>query len=405
MIHCGKRGSSGMHDITILHTADLHIGRILHGKSLLEDQRHILGEIVGLAEARQPDAIVIGGDLFDRSVPSAEAVRLADWFFQECAGRLGIPTIVIAGNHDSPERLEFAAGLLSRLGLHILGSFDAELQPIILGSQEYPVELYPIPYAEPGRIHLAFNNLHDEEEDGEAGNHQEAWERIMAVLSERWAHATQCPRILVAHLFAAGGQASDSERPLSLGGAELVAAETFQPFDLVLLGHLHRPQQVSQSVWYSGSPLCYGLAEIDQIKSLLWVGIDPSGKHPCRVEPLPLSPLRPVRLLRASLAELLQQSSDDYVYIRLTDHIPIHDAFFRLQAVFPALLQVEREIPEHTISNTDGERRKDALASGDLALINAFLQDMTGNEIPSDWLGTIHEVLSEQLQEFKDGEE
>jgi len=172
---------------------------------------------------------------------------------------------------------------------------------------------------------------------------------------------------------------------------------------LVLLGHLHRPQTVANGVWYSGSPLCYGLGELGQDKRILLIRIDPLSLRPPVIESLALAPLRPVRLLRGSLAELLPQSGTDYVYARLTDPLPVHEAFFRLQERFPNLLHVEREITGPLAGGPGGERRRDALAAGILPLITAFLQDMGKAEIPAEWLSLIQEVLQEQLSQAKDG--
>ena len=412
--------------IKLLFTADLHLGRILFGRTLLADQRHILMQLISLAKEQRISHMVIGGDLFDRAIPSAEAVALADWFFQECVTSLGLQVIVIAGNHDSPERLDFAAGLLARQGLHIIGSFPTSLNPINLGSPGQPIDLYALPYAEPIAVrHQLATDQALTEPMADLGDHQAAWQLIMQQLHQRWNCESPRPRLLVGHLFVNGSQESDSERPLSIGGAQAVAPTSFAGFDLVLLGHLHRCQEPWPGIWYAGSPLCYGAAEIDQEKSVLLVQfpqIVAEGKprraapdaipdlfgFPDAPPPIPptielnrlfLTPLRPTRRLRGRLVELLAKRSDDYVYVQLTDPLPIPDAFARLQQVYPWLLQVERLPPDSTGSldpTSDTEHRRHALNSGDMALIQAFIQDMTGVPPPEEWQTIINETLDQQ---------
>lgn len=423
--------------LRLLFTADLHIGRTLHGKSLLDDQRHILNELASLARDQRASHLVIGGDLFDRSIPSADAVALADWFFQECVTALGMEVIVIAGNHDSPERLDFAAGLLSRQGLHIVGSFPADIAPLILGKGEGAVELYALPYAEPATIHhLADQAGNLQQANHDLGNHQAAWERIMAGLRAEWAQRPRRRRILVGHLLVAGGVESESERPLSIGGAQAVAPSCLAGFDLALLGHLHRSQECWPGVWYAGSPLCYSASEVGQEKSALLVEIRgqpaPDKRKADRtkaiedlgpdlfgdlavpaasagnagaenladltVTRLPLVPLRPVRRLRGSLAELLTGSSNDYVYAELREALPVPDAFARLQQRYPWLLLVERLPPaglEAFGDSADTARRRQAIARGDLELVLTFLEDMTGSPASAEWRNIVRSTLEE----------
>jgi exonuclease SbcD len=414
--------------LRLLFTADLHIGRSLHGKSLLEDQRHILAALLAAASDHHASHLLIGGDLFDRSIPAAEAVALADWFFQECVGGLGLEVVVVAGNHDSPERLDFAAGLLARQGLHISGSLPWPPEPLLLGSGAGEVELYALPYAEPAAIHHALDREAGAEGGGhDLGSHQAAWERLVERLRRDWGDRPR-RRILLGHLFAAGGSESDSERPLSIGGAQSVNPSLLAGagrFDLALLGHLHRPQECWPGVWYAGSPLCYGASEIGQVKSALLVTVQedrpsrtvrqrpldegpdlfgdpppPAGDSLPRltVERVPLAPLRPVRRLAGSLDELLAGGSDDYVYLDLLESQPVPDAFARLQRRYPWLLLVERHAPDGAAAGTDDiARRREAIARGDLDLVLTFIRDMTGAPAPANWEAVVRETLDELL--------
>ena len=424
-----------MPEIRLLFTADLHIGRSLHGTSFLADQRHILESILEIMRTKRVKWLVIGGDLFDRAVPSADAVALADWFFQECVSTLGVQVVVIAGNHDSPERLDFAAALLARQGLHITGSFPESPAPLRLDTGGIPVELWPLPYAEPSTVHQCLDRLGAAGHNEDPGNHQLAWNRLMDWLRLQWQDRSAF-RILVGHLFVTGGSESESERPLTIGGAQAVRPDSFPGFDLGLFGHLHRAQEVAAGFNYSGSPLCYSASEAGQEKSVLLVTVrspsqpakketalpqspdlfadlplstpDPyiQGKAVTQLDRIALVPLRPVRRISGMLADLLAGSSDDYLFVSLDDPMPIPDAFARLQQAYPHLLHVERSLTwEQSETGGDAtERRRQAIEAGDAALVATFIRDMTGHDPEADWLRLIDEILDEQRRDLVSGE-
>jgi len=338
-----------------LHSADWHLGRVFHGVSLLEDQAHVLQQFVQLAAEARPDAILLAGDIYDRSVPPAEAVRLLDVVLTELVQGLRIPVVMIAGNHDGPDRLAFGARLLGGAGLTVRGLVDAQPQPIVLHDAWGPVAIHALPYAEPAVVRSAFGGVvrvadeatGDEADDRAApvvdSHHAALAAQLQAARVLRPAGARS---VVVAHAFVTGGSESESERPLSVGASGAVDAALFDGFDYVALGHLHRPQHVGAArIQYSGSLLKYSFSEADQPKSVSLVELDAVGA--CTVERIALSPRRDLRIVEGGLDDLLVAGTadpgrDDYLLARLTDSGALLDAMGRLRSVYPNALAIER---------------------------------------------------------------
>lgn len=319
-----------------LHTADWHLGRIFYNTHLTDDQAHVLGQLIAVVKDSRPDAVVIAGDVFDRAVPPPEAVSLLDDILAELLLDCKVSVIVIAGNHDSPERLGFGERLLARQKLYLAGQVSPNWQPVVLEDAWGPVYFCPLPYAEPAvvRDKLAV----------EAVGHEQA---LVALLI---AGAARVPagkrRVAVAHAFVAGGMASESERPLAIGGIPTVPAGLFGDFCYTALGHLHQAQQVgSGAIRYAGSLLKYSFAEAGHHKSVSLVEIDAAGG--VRVEPVELKPRRDVRCLEGELAAMLagaanDKNTDDYIMATLTDSGAILDPKGKLSRVYPNIMSVEK---------------------------------------------------------------
>jgi exonuclease SbcD len=327
----------------LLHTADWHLGRSLHGASLLEDQRHLLGELVRLAAETRPDAVLVAGDVFDRAVPPAEAVELLDEVLCRLVLDLRLPTVLIAGNHDSPARLAFGARLLEQARLAIAG--EARPRTVFTLQDAWgEVAICAVPYAEPAQVRHALGC--------EAVDHAAALAAQIAALGER-----QIARsVLVGHVFVTGGAACDSERPLSVGGAGCVPLTAFNGFAYTALGHLHRPQGFGgERVRYAGSLFPYGFDESEQAKSASLVEIAADGT--VRVEPIALDARRRVRTVRGRFADLLRaERSDDYVCAVLEDTEALLDPFARLREVYPHLLDIRRPFyAAGTVPRREGE--------------------------------------------------
>ncbi|OPX86501.1 MAG: Nuclease SbcCD subunit D [Pelotomaculum sp. PtaB.Bin104] len=361
----------------IIHTSDWHLGRIFHGVHLTEDQAYILDQFVRLAGDEKPDVVLIAGDIYDRSVPPTEAVRLLDEVLSRLLLDDGVPVILIAGNHDSPERLAFGTRLLARQGLHIAGQPGQDLSPVILSDTSGPVYFCPIPYAEPAVVREKLTAP-------EAADHNLAMRclvRQVAALIPAGARA-----VALAHAFVAGGEESDSERPLSIGGSGMVEASCFEPFHYVALGHLHQPQSVGGNhIHYAGSLLKYSFAEAGRRKSVTLVEMDGTGK--LSLETISLTPRRELRCLEGRIDELLArpqsgENKDDYLMVTLTDQGAILDAIGKLREVYPNVLHIERP---HLL--TGGELRgpsADHRRLGELDLFSSFFEQVTGTPLSEE---------------------
>ena len=306
----------------LFHLSDLHLGKRLRDYSLLEDQEYILEQILLLAEREKPDAVLIAGDVFDRSMPSEEAVRLLDRFLVALSRR-GIRTVVISGNHDSAERLSFGGRLMEQSGVTLAPVWNGETGFLRLEDEYGAVCIWPLPYLRLSQIRRAFP---DRELPGIGDGMRAVIEAMAPDTGER--------NVLVAHQFVTGALRSDSETVL-VGGEENVDAEVFSVFDYVALGHIHSPQSVgSAKIRYCGTPLKYSLSEAAQVKSVTAVELGEKGRVTVRT--LPLTPLRDLRELRGSFDTLLHgEPSEDYIYLCLTDEQEQPDAMARLQRVYP----------------------------------------------------------------------
>ncbi|WP_283629558.1 exonuclease SbcCD subunit D [Shewanella baltica] len=319
-----------------IHTSDWHIGRQLHNQSLLDDQAFVLEQIIALADEHKVDAVIVAGDIYDRSIPPANAVALLDDVLNRLVQDLGLQVIMIAGNHDGHERLGFAAKQMATSGLHIIGPLSADIHPITLSRSSGDVVFYPLPYAEPATVRQVF--------ECEASSHEMAMDVLLEKVRQ---HDSQgLPKVVISHCFLDGGSESESERPLSIGGADKISPKLFTEFDYAALGHLHGPQyKGAEHVRYSGSILKYSFSEQHQHKSVTLVEL--GAQAPIDIRLLPLTSMRDVRILEGELDTLLAQGKtdakrEDYLMVRLLDKHAILDAMGKLRAVYPNVLHLER---------------------------------------------------------------
>jgi len=340
-----------------------------------------------VAEVR-PDALIVAGDVYDRAVPPPDAVTLLDEILTRVVLDLRVPVIVIAGNHDGPDRLAFGSRILADRGLHVIANPTASPVPLRLRDEHGVVEILAAPYADPAtmRAVLARDDLVD---------HDTA---LAAWLTRASAARDPSARgVLVGHAFVRGGAESESERPLSIGGASAVDAAHFAGFAYVALGHLHRPQAVTEdgAVAYSGSLLKYSFAEADHVKSVNVVEIDERGA--VRVEAVPLSPRRDVRNLEGTLGQVLHGAErdparDDYLRVKLTDTQALFDPMGKLRSVYPNVLELDRVQHEGADPLARSER-VDHRKLGDLELLDAFFREVTGDPLAPDDRRLLSEVL------------
>ena len=367
----------------ILHTADWHLGRILHGMHLTEDQAHVLDQLCLVAAEKKADAVLISGDVYDRAVPPPEAVELLDDVLARLVLDLGLTVIIIAGNHDSPRRLGFGSRLLADRGLHVVGPCEAEPRPIILRDEHGPVHFHALAYAEPAEVRsaLAVESIKDHD----------------TAMAARLAGLDLAPRparnVLLAHVFAAGGAESESERPLSVGGSGAVSPARFSGFDYVALGHLHRPQTAgSEAVRYAGSLLKYSFSEAGHNKGVSIVDLDETGL--ADVRHIQLAPRRDLRIIRGEMARLLADAPadpgrEDYLEIHLEDKQPIVDAMGRLRQAYPNALHLRRVALDAQTS----EFKPDARPMDEAEIFRAFFEQATGEAANGEQLKVFREVL------------
>ena len=327
-----------------IHTADLHIGKIVCEHSMLDEQRHILARILEAVDSEKPDAVLIAGDVYDKPVPSAEAVAVLDDFLVELAARK-VRTFVLSGNHDSAERIAFGGRLMEKSGVHVSQVYDGKFVPVTLSDSEGEVDVWMLPFVRP--VTVRANLVTDEERDAV----KDYTSAVKAALAQM--HFTPGRRnVLLAHQFVTGAERSESEE--NVGGLDNVDATVFAAFDYVALGHIHKPQNVLKGddgtvrARYSGTPLKYSLSEAVHKKSLTVVELG-AGKN--LIREIPLVPLHDVREIRGTFAEIVSpefrnaqvaagNKLDDFVYIKLTDENDVPDAAQKLRGIYPNLMML-----------------------------------------------------------------
>ncbi len=316
-----------------IHLADLHIGKRVLEYSMTGEQAHILGEILRIIGEERPDAVLIAGDVYDKSIPSVEAVEMFDSFLSRLA-ECGAETFIISGNHDSPERVGFASGLIDQSGIHLSPAYRGKTEPFVLHDGFGPVKIHMLPFLKPAMVRPFFPD---------AGI--DSWTDALRTAAEALKIDPAERNVLLAHQFVTGGERSESEE-VSVGGADNVDASVFDGFDYVALGHLHRPQNVgSPRVRYAGSPLKYSFSEVDHDKSLTVAELGEKGSLTVRT--VPLQPVRDMRRIRGTYRELTDRSrylgtaTDDLLQVTLTDEEDIPDAAGKLSAIYPNLLKLD----------------------------------------------------------------
>lgn len=316
----------------LIHLGDLHIGKRVNEFSMLEDQEFILARILSVIEDEQPDGVLLAGDIYDKTVPSAEAVALFDRFLVRLA-RLGPAVFMISGNHDSPERIAFGGRLMEQSRVYVSPIFDGHIKSVLLKEGTRQVRIYLLPFVKPAQVrHYLDESVTDYNQA------MEACIREMKVNPEEI-------NILVAHQFVTGAIRCESEE-LSVGGTDNVDFEVFEPFDYVALGHLHGPQQVGrETIRYAGSPLKYSFSERNQVKSVTVVEIERKGR--IGVRQVPLTPRRDLREIRGTYAELTMRDNyagtnvEDYLRVILTDENEVMDALAKLRIIYPNIMRLE----------------------------------------------------------------
>ncbi|WP_024793727.1 exonuclease SbcCD subunit D [Tomitella biformata] len=377
----------------ILHTSDWHIGRTFHGVDLQMDQVRVLAEIAALVESEQVDVVVIAGDVYDRSVPSADAVRACNSALVAIRDA-GAIIVATSGNHDSPARLGAGADFAAAGGLHLFTTVAGIAEPVQLADQHGSVLFYGIPYLEPDVCRR---------EMGVPGARTHADVLTAAMERIRQHAAAQEPgvrSVVLAHAFVVGGESTGSERSISVGGVETVAAGVFSGVDYVALGHLHSPQVIDHPVRYSGSPLPYSFGERTHRKGVWIVDLAADGLADVRL--VELTPVRGLSQLTGTLPELLadpihESIEADYISAVLTDDVRPVDAMRKLQERFPHAVRVEWERPG---GNPELRYRDRVRGRTDSEVVSSFLADVR-SEATADELKLVEDALSASMAETR----
>lgn len=358
-----------------VHLSDLHIGRTLNTLSLLEDQKYILDTIIDLCIQEKPQIVCISGDIYDKSLPSTQAVLLFSNFITSLINTCGVKVFLIPGNHDSNERLSFGNELLKTSGLYIFTRLEDAFHPVRIDDEYGEVLVYGIPFFQPLFIKGYFNS------DPEIEDYNSAYKRLIREINPD----PKIRSIALSHIFIRNGtQSDDSEMPLSVGGSEEVDPELFNAFSYTALGHLHRFQKPGETIVYSGSPLKYSFSEVNHEKYFVSGIIAQDGTVTLSTKQL--KPLRDLQVLEGTLEELKnaaagQVVTEDYVYIKLTDILPVFNPVTLLKPFYPNLAEIEfTKLTIKSDNAVQGPGRGMHKASMD-EIFCRFYEDVTGNPI------------------------
>lgn len=373
----------------LAHISDLHIGKKVNGFSMLEEQSDILNKITEIVCSENCGALLIAGDIYDKPTPSAEAVSLFDGFITELSKR-GIPVLAISGNHDSAERISFASRLLVRSGVHLSHVYDGVTEPVRLEDEYGSIFVYLLPFVRPIHVRSAFP---DERIESYTDALRCAIEKMNIDTSQR--------NVLAAHQFVTGAKRSDSE-DVSVGGLDNVDGGVFSDFDYTALGHIHSPQNAgSERIRYCGTPLKYSFSEVRDKKSVTIAELREKGS--VSISTIPLIPLRDLREIRGTYAELTELKSyagsntDDYIHATLLDEDEVTDAIGRLRAIYPNIMRVDydnrRTRSGQVISASEDAHRKTP------SELFEELYELQNNCAMSDWQRTFSQELIERIFE------
>ena len=317
-----------------IHLSDLHIGKRVNEYSMIEDQKYILKKIVQIIDDIKPDGVIIAGDVYDKPVPSAEAVELFDDFLFRLS-KMELNVFVISGNHDSPERIAFASRLIEKSGIYMSPVYAGEVKPITMTDEFGELDVYMLPFIKPAHVRRYF-------EDAEIKTYTEA----LKIAVDNMNIDTSKRNIIITHQFVTGSERCESEE-LSVGGTDNVDASVFADFDYVALGHIHGPQNcASEKIRYCGTPLKYSFSEANHKKSVTVVELTEKGN--LKIDTLPLTPLRDMKEIKGTYEEIMSKDfysgttyQEDYMHITLTDEEDVYDAIGRLRTVYKNLMKLD----------------------------------------------------------------
>lgn len=377
----------------LLHISDLHLGKRVNEFSMLEDQKYILRQILAIADEKQADGVMIAGDIYDKPVPSAEAVQVFDWFLTALAER-GKQVFAVSGNHDSAERIAFGAQLMSGRGVHVSPVYRGDTAKITMTDSYGELCLYLLPFVKPAVVRHALEGAPGMEETPMPESYQDA----VRLAVERMEVDSSKRNILIAHQFVTGAGRCDSEE-VSVGGLDNVDADVFDAFDYVALGHIHSPQSLKrETVRYCGTPLKYSFSEAAQEKSVTVVEFREKGN--IVLSTAALVPLHDLRKIRGTYLEVTAKSfyqdtdTDDYVQITLTDKEDIPDGLQKLRIIYPNLMRLEYD-NSRTRQSRVIERAEEIEQKSELELFAEFYEMQNNQPMSGEQTAFVSRLIEE----------
>ncbi|MDV6250078.1 exonuclease SbcCD subunit D [Vibrio sp. EA2] len=374
-----------------IHTSDWHLGRQFHNVSLLDDQQAVLDQLISYIENNPVDAVVVAGDVYDRSVPPTVAIELLNRVVKRICTELKTPMILISGNHDGAERLGFGSEQMKNSGLHIISNFEDMLSPVVITTKVAgEVALYGMPYNDPEQVRFAYKES--------VSTHDEAHKLLVEKITEQF--QPQQKNVLISHCFVDGAIESDSERPLSIGGSDRVSHELFLDFDYVALGHLHQPQKKGEEyIRYSGSLMKYSFGEQNQKKGFTLVEIDESGF--ASAEHIELIAPHEMRIIEGDLEQVIEKGktdpkSEDYLLVRLMDKHAILNPMEKLRAVYPNILHLEKP---GMLIGVEQEMAQAKLARSEIDMFRDFFTEAQDSQLSEEQEQAVNDIIKQLSQQ------
>ncbi|MCX8770562.1 exonuclease SbcCD subunit D [Vibrio parahaemolyticus] len=374
-----------------IHTSDWHLGRQFHNVSLLEDQQAVLEQLIQYIENNPVDAVIVAGDVYDRSVPPTIAIELLNRVVKRICGELNTPMILISGNHDGAERLGFGSEQMKRSGLHIISNFEDMLTPVVIESKAAGhIAFYGMPYNDPEQVRYVYKEP--------VSTHDEAHKLLAEKITEQF--QSEHRNILISHCFVDGAIESESERPLSIGGSDRVSHEHFLNFDYVALGHLHQPQKKGEEyIRYSGSLMKYSFGEQNQKKGFTLVEIGKDGF--IGAEHIELTAPHEMRIVEGELEQILEwgktdPKNEDYLLVRLMDKHAILNPMEKLRTVYPNVLHLEKP---GMLIGVEQEMAQAKLARSEIDMFKDFFAEAQDSELSNEQEQAISDIIKQLSQQ------
>ncbi|HCH5315354.1 TPA: exonuclease SbcCD subunit D [Vibrio parahaemolyticus] len=374
-----------------IHTSDWHLGRQFHNVSLLEDQQAVLEQLIQYIENNPVDAVIVAGDVYDRSVPPTIAIELLNRVVKRICGELNTPMILISGNHDGAERLGFGSEQMKRSGLHIISNFEDMLTPVVIETKAAGhVAFYGMPYNDPEQVRYVYKEP--------VSTHDEDHKLLAEKITEQF--QSEHRNILISHCFVDGAIESESERPLSIGGSDRVSHEHFLNFDYVALGHLHQPQKKGEEyIRYSGSLMKYSFGEQNQKKGFTLVEIGKDGF--IGAEHIELTAPHEMRIVEGELEQILERGktdpkNEDYLLVRLMDKHAILNPMEKLRTVYPNVLHLEKP---GMLIGVEQEMAQAKLARSEIDMFKDFFAEAQDSELSNEQEQAISDIIKQLSQQ------